>query len=117
VAGKVTVNGRLLTEGSVVFWPDPAKGNPGKLPATGGISRDGDYTLYTIRDKGVAPGWYKVLVLPYILASTEPVPERATEEFPDSPVSARYMDLDTTPLSIEVQQSPPEEGYPLKLAR
>src|SRR5262249_25238154 len=63
VVGKVTVDDRplVVAEGSVVFWPDPAKGNPSKQPATGAISSKGDYTLYTELEKGAAPGWYKVV--------------------------------------------------------
>jgi hypothetical protein len=120
VAGKVTVDGRplVLENGSVVFWPDPAKGNPSKEPATGAISGEGTYTLYTAgRQKGVEPGWYKVLVFPYPLSSGDRTPKRTPEELPDSPVPARYMDLDTTPLSVEVTEGPAEDAYHLRLNR
>jgi hypothetical protein len=118
VAGKVTVDGRPLADGTVVCWPDPAKGNPGKQPATGAISSAGNYELYTTNgEKGAPPGWYKAIVFPYTLNAIERVPKRAPEEIPDSPVPAPYMDLDTTPLSIEVTERPAEEAYDLKLTR
>jgi len=119
VAGKVTVDDRPLAEGSVLFWPDPAKGNQGSLPSTGAIYGEGNYTLYTEGQAGVAPGWYKVVVFPFPLgySALERAPKRAPEELPDSPVPAQYMDLDTTPLSKEVTKSPAENAYDLKLTR
>jgi hypothetical protein len=127
VAGKVTVDDRplVVAEGSVVFWPDPAKGNPSKQPATGAMYGAGNYTLYTELhkgpyaelQKGAPPGWYKVLVFPFTLASGERVPKRVPEELPDSPVPAPYMDLDTTPLSVQVTEGPAEDAYHLRLTR
>jgi hypothetical protein len=119
VAGKVTVDDRALTEGSVLFWPDPAKGNHGKYPSTAAVSREGTYTLYTEGQKGVAPGWYKVVVFPFPLgySALDKAPKRTPEELPNSPVPAPYMDLDTTPLSLEVTESPAEEAYRLNLKR
>jgi hypothetical protein len=117
VAGKVTVDDRPLAEGSVVFWPDPAKGNQAKEPATGEIYGKGDYTLYTVGEKGAPPGWYKVVVFPFLLSALHKVPKRPPEELPDAPVPAPYMDLDTTTLSVEVTESPAEKAYDLKLTR
>jgi hypothetical protein len=117
VVGKVTIDDQPLAEGSVVFWPDPAKGNQGKEPATGAIYGEGNYTLYTEGKKGAPPGWYKVVVFPFALSSLERAPKRTPEELPDSPVAAPYMDLDTTPLSLEVTESPAEEAYRLNLKR
>jgi hypothetical protein len=118
VVGKVTVNDRPLAEGSVVFWPDPAKGNRSTVPATGGIYGEGNYAMYWGgNQKGVPPGWYKVVVFPFLLPSGERAPKRAPEELPDSPVPTQYMELDTTPLSMEVTEGPAEEAYDLKLTR
>jgi hypothetical protein len=119
VAGKVTLDDRplVLADGSVVFWPDPAKGHRGKEPATGAIYGAGNYALYTDGQKGAAPGWYKVLVFPFPLSATDGAPKRAPEEIPDSPVPAPYMDVDTTPLSMEVTESAAEQAYRLRLTR
>jgi len=100
-----------------VFWPDGARGNLGKVPATGGVYGAGNYALYTGMEKGVPPGWYKVLVFPMALSSSDPVPKRFAGDLPESAVDARYMDLDTTPLSLEVTRNPAEEAYHLRLAR
>jgi hypothetical protein len=117
----VTVDDRPLAEGSVVFWPDSAKGNQGKEPATGGIYGAGNYTLYTDgrqgMQKGASPGWYKVVVFPYALSASARAPKRAPEEIPGSPVDARYMDVDTTTLFVEVTESPSEGAYHLRLTR
>jgi hypothetical protein len=117
VAGKVTVEGRPLAEGSVVFWPDPAKGNRGQEPSTGATDAKGNYALYTAWQRGVPPGWYKALVFPMPLSSSERVPKRAPEGLEESAVAPRYMNLATTPLSLEVTESPAEEAYHLRLTR
>jgi hypothetical protein len=119
VTGKVMVDDRpLVVEGSVVFWPDPAKGNRGTEPATGGIVGEGKYVMYTGLQKGVPAGWYKVIVFPFILSNGEPVPKRAPSGgVPESPVDERYMDVETTPLTKEVVEAPVEGAYDLKLTR
>ena len=62
VAGKVTVNGKPLAAGAVSFRPDAERGNTSLHHPTGVIA-DGRFELFTLRQRGAPPGWYKVLVL------------------------------------------------------
>src|SRR5262249_13520830 len=68
VAGKVRVDGKPLTTGSVSFRPDKAKGNTSTYEPAGDIDADGNYKLYTpVRadapKEGAPPGWYRVAVI------------------------------------------------------
>src|SRR4051812_13406743 len=62
VTGKVTLDGKPLTVGTVSFRPDVTRGNTSMHIPTGEIDAQGNYTLVTIRKNGAPPGWYKVLV-------------------------------------------------------
>ena len=57
VRGTVTLDGRSIGPGMIVFSPV----EPGK-PATGSIAQDGGYDLKTSREFGLAPGKYRVAV-------------------------------------------------------
>jgi hypothetical protein len=56
VSGRVTLDGINIGPGTLVF--SPADG--GSKPATGSIEADGTYSLNTSRERGLAPGSYKV---------------------------------------------------------
>src|SRR4051812_40534827 len=63
VAGKVTVDGKPLTSGSVSFRPDASQGNSSQHQPTGTIDAEGNYELFVPPAKKGAPlGWYKVVV-------------------------------------------------------
>jgi hypothetical protein len=87
VKGKVTVEGKSLSTGSVTFFPDTAKGNKLAFTPGGKIGDDGSYEMFTNGKKGVPPGHYKVTVMAKTEAdSTSPtkakllVPEAVTNE-------------------------------------
>jgi hypothetical protein len=57
VSGHVTLDGKRIGPGTVVFSPvDSGK------PATGSIESDGSYLMKTSRDDGLAAGRYRVAV-------------------------------------------------------
>lgn len=58
VSGKVTIDGQVLTEGSIKFKP-AAGGRPG----TGSINSEGRYSITTYtKDDGLPPGDYIVAI-------------------------------------------------------
>jgi len=67
VSGKVTWQGKALTDGTVVFQPHViAEGLP-RRPATGQLDAEGRYRLTTFRaGDGAVPGKYHVTVHSYL---------------------------------------------------
>src|SRR5687768_2340133 len=65
VAGKVTFqDGKPLPRGTVIFTPDPGKGNQSQHEPRGAIDADGNYKVETTdRLNGVQPGWYFVTII------------------------------------------------------
>jgi len=61
VTGRVTLDGKPVTTGIIVFVPDTDKGNDGPM-AVGAMDRDGRYTLFTLKAEGAKVGWHKVRV-------------------------------------------------------
>src|SRR5262249_56251009 len=59
VEGRVTFNGKPLTKGTVVLYPDAGKGNASKHEPRGGIEADGRYKIFTPPKAGAPPGWDK----------------------------------------------------------
>lgn len=58
VTGTVTLDGKAIGPGMIVFAPTGTD----KKPATGSIESDGTYTLMTSREQGLATGTYQVAV-------------------------------------------------------
>jgi hypothetical protein len=54
---------------------------------------------------GAPLGWYKVTVITQLPGQ------------PEIPIDARCTDVDTTPLSVEVVDNPPEGAYDFKVTR
>lgn len=91
VTGRVTFKNEGVTAATLNFLPDAEKGNRGQM-ATAVLQLDGSFTLETYpKGAGVLPGAYKVTVL----TGRRPEPELA-----------KYRDVKTTPLSVDV----PAEG-------
>ncbi len=61
VQGKVFYRGQPLPGGTIVFAPDPERGNSGPL-ASCEIQPDGQYILRTGSQPGAVPGWHRVTV-------------------------------------------------------
>lgn len=108
VSGKVSVNGKPLTTGSVSFRPD--QGNPTQHQPNGVIDADGNYELVVPpARKGAPPGRYKVL----IFALDDPQPGKPLKSF----IDMKYSDESTTPVKLEVVANPEPGRYDLKLTR
>jgi hypothetical protein len=113
-SGTVTLDGEPMTRGVLQFIPDVSKGNKLRLACSGAIS-NGRWNLATSamerRDTGTgAPvGWFKVTY-------TDPHEgSRAPGMTAGPKVAAKYQQEDTTPLSIELTDPPPAEGYKIEL--
>lgn len=111
VEGKVLVDGKPLTSGHVVYYPDKEKGNDSSALPEGDINSDGSYKLMTRGNTGAPMGWYKVGVT-------------ASSGTPDSskPLDVRrlvaefYGDVGRTPLKKEVKASASPGDYDLNVS-
>ena len=98
VSGTVTQDGQPLDGGVLTFVPDAAKGNTARVNGVSPI-RAGGFALQSSgvtpseSGPGIPPGWYKVLVI------TDPI--KASVK-----VSNDYANIEKTPLSVEVVDSP-----------
>ena len=108
VAGAVTVNGEPLNQFRVSFVPDTAKGNTTPVSCLGRI-QGGRFELQTMAVKasdggaGAPLGWYKVVLVTGLPGDPEPN------------FDAKFADVNTTPLSVEVVENPEPGRYDLKL--
>jgi hypothetical protein len=109
VEGKVTLDGHPLKTGTVLFWTD-AKAERSGLPR-GDIRTDGSYSLHTGGAEGAPAGTYKVTV------SAEEIPDSTKPEKSKLLVPKKYMQPDTTPLTVKVVQIPDRGAYDLTLTR
>ena len=109
VVGKVTVAGKPVTTGTVMFWP--TGGGP---PATGQIGPDGSYRLTTQPNSdGAVPGAHQVTIK---AVQGEAGPKSFDEERAGKLGAAsaqvqwlvprRYEDRQTSPLTAEVKPGP-----------
>jgi hypothetical protein len=111
VSGKVMLGDKPLKGGGVSFIPDASKGNTARVSCTGRIDSQGHYQLATsaVRGsdsgKGAPLGWYKVTLLTTLPGS------------PEISVNSKYLDPETTPLSVEVVADPSPGAYDLKLTK
>jgi hypothetical protein len=111
VRGVVTINGRPLAGGTVMFTP-AVTGN-GRV-AQGVIGKDGAFTLSSFRpDDGVIAGVYAVAVTSTI-KGTEPIErDRGTGFGGKSAIPIRYTDPTTSGLAVTV--AGPREVVSLEL--
>jgi hypothetical protein len=107
VSGKVTLDNKPLTGGLVTYVPNASKGNNSKWGGSGTIKEDGSYELTSAGKRGAPPGHYKVTVQTMIPGG----PASAVQ------ISSRFNDLTTTPLEVEVKESPEAGAYELKVTR
>jgi hypothetical protein len=113
VSGKVTYNGKPVTEGVVSFVPDSGPGSQTGQSATGEIGPDGSYTLTTFENNdGAVLGEHKVLVQareedPALKGGGMPIPD-AQGNFKIKPpkylVPKKYETADQTPLRYTVKE-------------
>ena len=119
VSGKVSLNGQpLLAKSAIVaFKPNAAKGNTTPYEPAANVDASGNYTLSTKTQRGAPPGWYKVIVTAIepdspSASSKKPLKQRPV---PKSLVAGKYGQEKTTPLEIEVVESPAAGAYDLTL--
>src|SRR5262249_5933552 len=112
--GTVTLDGQPMPEGVLKFIPDPSKGNNLRLSCSGPIS-NGRWNLVTSgmeradTGTGAPVGWFKVIY-------THPNEgSKAPGESPAPKVPAKYCREETTPLSLELTDPPPADGYTITL--
>src|SRR5919201_4988182 len=109
-SGKVTLDGQPMTEGVLEFIPDVSKGNNLRVSCSGPIS-NGRWNLVTSgmeranTGTGAPVGWFKVRYTHPNEGSKQPGQAAAPK------VAAKYYREETTPLSIELTDPPPAEGY------
>jgi len=113
-SGKVTLDGKPMPSGVLQFIPDTSKGNNLRLGCSGPIS-NGRWNLVTSgmaradTGTGAPVGWFKVVYTDPNEGSKQPGLS------PAPTVAARYQREDTTPLSIQLTDPPPAEGYTIEL--
>src|SRR5262249_46340115 len=111
VEGKVTLAKKPVPTGTVIFYPDAARGNDSREEPRGAIDAEGNYKLQTGITEGVLPGWYKVAVT------------AADQLDPSNPyftkwlVPQKYIDPRTSKLAIHVVEKPAPGAYDLNLER
>ena len=117
-AGTVTLDGQPLKEGILEFVPDPSKGNSLRVACTGPIS-NGRFNLLTAgmnradNGTGAPVGWFKVRYMNPNERGHDPNNPKAKDDSPR--VADKYRSEETTPISIELTDPPPAEGYKIEL--
>ena len=112
--GKVTLDGEPMPRGVLKFIPDASKGTTYRVSCSGPVS-NGRWNLVTSgmeRDDtgtGAPVGWFKVIY-------THPNEDSKAPGAASAPkVAAKYQREETTPISIELTDPPPAEGYTIEL--
>jgi hypothetical protein len=106
VAGTVTLNGRPVTEGAVVF-----ENAETGISVNAGLDTDGAYVVKTYDRDGLPPGTYRVAIKPATFGDGHvPLVQAPTEEqAPPSVIPTRYHDVSTSGLTavVEAGENPP----------
>jgi hypothetical protein len=110
VEGQVRFEGKPLTRGTVVLYPDGGRGNSTKHEPRGNIEPDGTYKIVTHPHEGAPAGWYKVAVI-----ATEPSDSKNPYSLPRSSIPERFKDPDKSGLTLEVQSQPRAGAYDFDL--
>jgi hypothetical protein len=99
VKGRVTLDGKALPRGMVMFVPDKSRGTSGP-PAVGGIDSTGHYELSTDRQSdgdGAVVGFHQVRII-----ANEPAKD-AMQSMTPSLIPLRYNNEATSGLHFEVK--------------
>ncbi len=117
VTGKITLDDELVTSSNtvVLFKPDAKRGNTSPFEPAGTVDSQGNYTLATKGKSGAPPGWYKVTITAAEPRGAEEKGPKNHRPGPRSLLPARYGQAATTPVAIEVVESPASGAYDLKL--
>jgi hypothetical protein len=111
VKGIVTIDGKPLTTGSLVFKPDAGKGNQSTFEPAGQIGADGSYELFTGPKEGAPLGWYNIGVVAQELNAADPYAA------PKSLIPAKYADAVSSGVAIEVVENPAAGAYDIRLTK
>ncbi len=99
VHGKVSLQGKPLTSGRILFVPSKASEGELSHPASGKIGDDGSFTLTSYDDgDGAMIGEHKVAVI-----VTSAPGAKAPGTTVKSPVPKQFADPETTPLRKKVE--------------
>ena len=113
VSGTVTFEGEPLEEGMVTFAPE----DPGGQPAIGKIS-NGRFTMATTASSpGVIAGKYKVRIESNLDSGAGDLPPLKAGDVPVRPKSlipAKYNDINTSGLQLEVSKGMAAPSWDLK---
>jgi len=107
VSGTVTLDGKPLTVGVVSFAPDIEKGNTNRVACIG-RANSGKYELSTAaiqnfdNGPGAPLGWYKVYI------------DTSAPGAEDLRVHPKFKDMNKTPISIEVVETPAAGAYDIQ---
>jgi predicted small lipoprotein YifL len=109
VSGKVTIDGKPAKEGGVVF-------HDGMKQFLGAIKADGSYSLMsaTTREPGAPLGKYKATVF---VTSTPKDADGKPTDLPTTISNKKYMNAGSTPLEVEVVESPAAGAYDLAVTK
>jgi hypothetical protein len=111
VSGKVTLEGKPFTEGSVTLIPEA--NNLGGLAIVGPIDSTGQYTVTTNGKEGAPEGKYKVIVV----APPKVDPKAKKGALPEPPINKKFADVNKTTLGFQVTANAAPGAYDLKLTK
>src|SRR5437588_11163849 len=112
--GTVTLDGQPMAEGVLKFIPDASKGTNYRVSCSGPIS-NGRWNLVTSgmeradTGAGAPVGLFKLVYTHPNEGSKAPGASAAPK------VADKYRSEETTPISIELTDPPPAEGYKIEL--
>lgn len=102
VSGKVTLNGKPLEGGSIVFFADGTGDS-----AFGSINKDGTYSLKHGKGTSVPAGHYRVALSPVHADGPAPDPKdlmsNPKKYEPNSIIPQKYLDASTSELVADVK--------------
>jgi hypothetical protein len=110
VEGKVTLDNKPLTSGTVYFLKEGKGSDPPATVAFGDINSEGVYTVKTQGKPGAPTGHYKVTVSAAPPAGQDPgamvgggkPPPPGGGAPPVSPIPRKYGEASSTPLTVDV---------------
>jgi hypothetical protein len=113
VSGTLTVDGKPLPGFGLSFIPDASKGNHERVGCLGRFDAQGHYELKaegvkgSDRGRGAPLGWYKVV----LIVDLEGMPKVKPK------IDPKYLDVNQTPLAVEVVADPEPGRYDFKLPK
>lgn len=97
VSGTVTLDGKPVGPGTVVF----AEASGASNPSDGAIQPDGSYALKTANLPGIAPGKYRAAVT--VFEDVKTAPGERSFALPKYVTPEKYANLDTSGLEYDVK--------------